>query len=900
MSGLEPWAVDGLSWLAGGSSMTSVGHRPPSAGPSESQVNIRAPGRQLGTLRRGRLEEAVSFADGSHRITVVSAPAGYGKTTLLADWSRNCGAVCAWLSFDPYANDSASLHHWIIRALQSVAGNLHGPVRAAVTSLDPVPGPDPVEDYRGVIRALEMLAEPLALVIDDLHLAGPALDDGLLGALVRSGPPGLHLVLSSRGDPALSLAAQRLRGTVTDVGARALAFTPDETSELLTLHGLDGSVEGIGLWNATGGWPVAITEGLVLREEGMPAATAFSPEPRRVFLDYVAQEILARCPVPLSEFVLRATTRNRITRQLAIDLCDDDDGAMLLEHCLQQGFFLAADHLGSAEETYTWQPLFAMACRTILSHRDPQLARALHGAAARHYQDVDVPTCVSEALLGGEPRTAMKSIGEHWLEMIVAGGAASLEQLCLRLPFPWSEDPEMLLVRSSCRALAGDLPSSITLGRRASSGMSGLGAARRRRFEANRALFELFVLGQGDPAAAARQGIRLVDLATEHPTAMLANGFFLLGRAQTRAGHPGKVAIDLLREATAAGSANGLTTVEVCAGAELALALAVNGDFSAAEEQGAVAIALAETCAWPCQASLAPVWVARGLVAYWRDDLDRADHDLARAMDVGSAPFPSDSLGMVYRILVDCATGDPVRIAASELAFRAFEAQEPHDSSWPVLAMVAAAKLREAAGDVEGAAAMVRPLARGGASPLADALVAELLRQAGETDKALVCTGALAEQANPLYVETSSALTEALIAYSAGESAVAHERLEYAVRCAEPESVLRPFVERRGDLLQLLVQHAAWGTAHDAFIASTLTHRPPEHVQRRQHSLWTLSEREREVLSHMRTLLTAAEIADSLFISVNTLKSHQQSIYRKLGATNRRSAVRIATARGLI
>jgi LuxR family transcriptional regulator, maltose regulon positive regulatory protein len=424
--------------------------------------------------------------------------------------------------------------------------------------------------------------------------------------------------------------------------------------------------------------------------------------------------------------------------------------------------------------------------------------------------------------------------------------------------------------------------------------------ARRRRFAVNRALFELFVLGRGDHEAAAREGYRIVDLATQHPAATLTNGLFLLGRNEARSFRPGKEATDLLRAATAAGRANGFTTIEQCAGAELALALSVQGDFTTAQQQGATVTDQAGAPAPACRPCLAPVWLASGIAAYWQDDLPRADRDLAEAADAGCGPFPVDSLGMVYRVLVACATGDPARITASDMALRAVDAQQRHDSSWPTLARVAAAKLREAAGDLRGAAAIAKPLARSGVSPLADALMAEVLRKAGEPEAALACVEALGEEANPPYIEASAALTEVLIADAAGESGVAHERLEYAVACAEPQSVLRPFVEHRADLLQLLVQHAAWGTAHDAFIASALAHQPPDPVRRRQRDFWTLSEREREVLSYLRTMLTAAEIADSLFISVNTLKSHQQSIYRKLGATNRRSAIRIAMARGLV
>lgn len=873
---------------------------PPSAGPYGRHANTQVPAGRLGTLRRRRLEEAVSFADGSHRTTVVSAPAGYGKTTLLADWSRNTEVTCAWLSLDPSVHDHGSLYRWIVRALHDVAADLRDPVRSAVLALHPNPGTDSQEDYHRVAQALKALSEPLALVIDDVHLTGHSLDRGLLGILVDAGPPELHLVLASRGDPALCLAAQRLRGAVTDVGSRDLAFTADETEELLTLHGFDGSAEGPGLWEVTGGWPVAIAEGLRLRADGTPPRGAFTPQPRRAFLDYVDEEILAHWPRPLSEFVLRTTTRNTISRPLAIELGARADGALLLEQCLEQGIILDDEPAEDAVQTYSWQPLFAAACRVILSRRDPALARALHAAAARHYQDLDVATCATEALLGGQPQLGAEAIAEHWLKMVVAGEAQTLEALCLRLPFPWSEDPEVLLARSASRALSGEATDAGLLGRRAASGPGELGTERRRRFEVNRELFRRFVLPHGDPAAAVQQGFHLLDLAAERSASTLACALFLLGRTQARATTSGKAAITLLETAVAAGKANDLITVEVCASSELAWALSVRGDFTAALKQSGTSIDKAQKCVRPHPSALASAWAARGMVAYWQDDLANAERWIGQAVELGSDPFPLDSVTVLHQVLIACATADPARIMAAELSFRAFDAQESHDSFWPVFARIITAKLHEATGDMAAVAAIVHPIAKGGVPPLADALIAELLRRSGEPEAARLRAGRLTEPMRPRYLETSGSLTQALVADATGEPAVAHERLEHAIRCAAPESVIWPFVERRGDLLQLLVRHAAWGTAHDAFVATVLAHRPPNYLGRHQQVTGPLSDREREVLAHMQTLLTATEIAAALFISLNTLKTHQQSIYRKLGATNRRSAVRLALARGLI
>ena len=122
--------------------------------------------------------------------------------------------------------------------------------------------------------------------------------------------------------------------------------------------------------------------------------------------------------------------------------------------------------------------------------------------------------------------------------------------------------------------------------------------------------------------------------------------------------------------------------------------------------------------------------------------------------------------------------------------------------------------------------------------------------------------------------------------------------MEHAAAVAERQSILHPFIERSADLEDLLVRHLAWGTAYESFITARTaqhghdhTHRPP--------SYWTLTERELEVLTYMRSMMTAADIAKGLFVSVNTVKTHQRSIYRKLGVASRREALRIAVERGL-
>jgi len=201
-------------------------------------------------------------------------------------------------------------------------------------------------------------------------------------------------------------------------------------------------------------------------------------------------------------------------------------------------------------------------------------------------------------------------------------------------------------------------------------------------------------------------------------------------------------------------------------------------------------------------------------------------------------------------------------------------------------------------GDLDGALGLVRPWANGGTSPLATMLLADLLRRGGAGGAARRCAQSLAATRRTPYIDTGLALTEALLADAAGDSATAHERVEHAAAVAERQSILHPFIERSADLEDLLIRHLAWGTAHESFLAARTaqhghdhTHRPP--------SYWALTERELEVLTYMRSMMTAADIAKGLFVSVNTVKTHQRSIYRKLGVASRREALRIAVERGL-
>ncbi|MCB5292848.1 LuxR C-terminal-related transcriptional regulator [Arthrobacter sp. SO3] len=867
------------------------------------QSKTRPPLRGLGALERPRLGDALTVATDAHRLTVITAPAGYGKSTFLGDWARTTDLPCAWLSLDRFDAQPARLFHGVVGAIQAAACQLPLPGNSALLALEQGLADDCAVSYDVLLGALEQLTEPIALVIDDFHLAGLELAGGIVGVLAASAPPTLRMILSGRGHPPIQLERHRFGEGLGELCAAELAFTQDEVAQVACSLGQDASFDAGPLWELTDGWPVAVHASLtaLAQARNLPGRITHTPPENLPLSNYIAEEVLEQLDPQLADFVLRATTCEWLGRRLAVELHGQPDGGLLLETCLRNGLFIEELEYCGGESMYRWHSLFAAQCRRILERRDPLLAERLHRVAARYYQDTDVCEGVNQALQGHAPRQAVMSIGRHWLEFLLRNGPPALEQLCLDLPAPWSEDSEMLMVRSVCRALDGDNDGASELSQRALSRTSELDSVRRGMLEGCRSLLEpLPVASRLDPRPPADDGGPLPDFPAEGHPATYSTALFLVAQAEFRLHRTGYQATVLLESAVDNRSDMKLEEAEIFAKAELALAYAVAGDLVTADELATLALEWADELDWSSQDRMAAAWLARGIACYWRDELKGARAHLAKALRLGTKLSTLGAVCVVYRILVDCATGDESHLADSGNVLDAFHDRGLYGVSWNAFHTIARAKIAEAGGDVDGALAIVQPLGSGGHAPLVDTLLAELLRRGGEVSAAERCARELKFQHRNRYLDTSISLTEALLAHGKRDEATTHERIEHAVRRAEPQSILRPFAERTSELAELLIRHAVWGTTHESFIAARMARHAKIQPHLRTRSYWTLTDREREVLAYMRSVMTAAEIAEALFISVNTVKTHERSIYRKLGAAGRRDALKTAAERGIV
>src|SRR5262249_52302288 len=268
----------------------------------------------------------------SRRLTLVAAPPGFGKTTLLAEWAAaEDGPAVAWLSVDEDDNDPARFFAYTAEALRRVEPELGGRALAALRS----PGADLVDVVLPLLlNDLVGLESDLVLVVDDYHLiANPDIHEALAYLIERS-PAGLHLVLATREDPPLPLGRLRARGELAELRVAELRFTDEETTGFLTeALGLELSAEDIARLQArTEGWPAALyLAALSLR--GRADASAFIERfagDDRYLVDYLTTEILARQSPELRSFLLRTSILKRFCGPLCDAVADRKDSVALL------------------------------------------------------------------------------------------------------------------------------------------------------------------------------------------------------------------------------------------------------------------------------------------------------------------------------------------------------------------------------------------------------------------------------------------------------------------------------------------------------------------------------------------------------------------------------------------
>lgn len=867
-----------------------------------SATKLTRPSVPAGTFARSRLHALMDAGSGD-LLTVVVGPPGSGKTVLVSSWARWARMPVAWLALD--GADSRPRRFWtgVARALRRA-----GVDNVAEPEPDAFKAGDAGDDYiTALVDALSDQPAPVVLVLDDFHEVGHAVV-AQVDRLLDWAPPSLRLVLVSRRDPPLRLPRLRLSGRVTEIRSGDLACTPEEVATLLAGAGTSLPAAVVArLWERTEGWMAPLVLAAIsLRTAASPEALVEQLDGQDLAIsDYLMSEVLAHQPDDVQTFLLQTSILDVLEGGLVDAVTGGTGGRGRLVSLTRDGVLVTPiDRRG---RWFRYHALFRDLLRAELSWRHPETVPRLHARAAAWYAAAgEDARALRHAVAAGSWDLASALASQRWIDLLVSGELDVLAPLLVELPEHSADDDVGLAVALAAVSLHHEPLEQATVRLRTARGALAHTAGRSTAATEGLALVELLHAGlTGEyrhALAAARKLLGRQDADAPIPDPGLRSLVLTyLGSAESWTGESTQ-AREHLRAALSAAEQARSPWLRLQALGYLALAEFNCGDVPAAQRRAEQALEVARERGWMRATAVGTAAMVAALVATQQCRFDEGEEYVRIAERVSLRSGPVRAAVAFPKLELLAAEGrhrdalDVVRAGLAEVG------------TWPVEVVLVnvlrawEARLMLACGDRAGADRVLEALT-GPEALLALSTRARLMiddghpRQAREAiASALTSEGAVAQS-----IRLDLWLVDALALDHLGDAAAAAKSLEQALDLAAPGDLLRPIVAHGAAILPLLKRHLRMGTNHGAMVDRALM--LIEGGQRRIKIGPTLpeplSERERQVLGFLPTIMSNADIAAELFLSVNTVKTHVRSIYRKLGVDNRREAVALARELGL-
>jgi len=415
-----------------------------------SKAQIEVPRTRPGTLSRPGLGELVSTKRPA--IAAVSAPAGYGKSTLMVEWILRDPRKSAWVSLTRSDNDPVHMLLLVATAVDEL-----GPVSSAIFDDLASPGVSILAQVVPLLAASLLAAEPFLLVLDDLHEVENQESRDALTLLFDHLPSGSTVAATSRAEIWLRLAHRRSRGEVLEVGPRELSFDVKEAAQVLTAAGVQLAPETVReLHRRTEGWPAGLYLGaLALRDAPDPAKAVekFAGDDRFI-ADYLRSEILDRAASSVRTFL----TRTAVLQELSGSLCDhvlDSSGSAETLDALEQAnrFLVPLDH---RRKWYRYHQLFQDLLGTELARAEPQLVPELHRRAADWYEAKGRPEAAIEHAQASGDRDRTANLVGRWIRpAYFSGRMATVDRWLASLTGAEIESYGLAILASGMYAFAG-------------------------------------------------------------------------------------------------------------------------------------------------------------------------------------------------------------------------------------------------------------------------------------------------------------------------------------------------------------------------------------------------------------------------------------------------------------
>ena len=904
------------------------------------QTKLFIPALRPNLVHRSHLDERLNQGlQQGCKLTLVTAPAGFGKTTLVSSWIRQLDHPAAWLSLDEGDNEPNSFIFYVIAPLQTIDQALGETAASLLQSPQP---PPPNTLLTLLINDLAALPNQVFLVLDDYHVIKNLEIHQALTFLLDHQPPPLHLIIVSREDPALPLHRLRGSGQMTGIYVRDMRFTSAEVASFLNkTMGLSLSQEDVAtLARRTEGW-VAGLQLAALSMQDMPNPSKFVSifaGDDRYISDYLISEVFERQPAQVQEFLLKTAILDRFSAPLCDAILGDEDQVAgiggpdqvqssqdIIERLDQSNLFIIS--LDNKREWYRYHHLFADFLRLRLRERPADEIAELHRRAAACYEDKGLLAEAIDHALAGEDFhrasrliewTALTTIFGHtqwatfleWMEALPAEMVRIRPQLSLNFAWAlfttgrWEDaEPHLNNVGLAIDSGEGIFESELMLGEVAtiramvayeSGDMLRCEEQARQALgllpEDNRMLRCVAILAVGmahlwgGDISVSRQSFYdaadMAQVADNKTVALFAVGF--LAQLEVREGHLQK-AEEHYQQAKRLGTVRGRTLLGPTGFACVEMGEALR-EWNELEEAKRVLAQGVELCLQQSgmlevilegQINLARTMLASGEWQNAAETMQQAEILLAELSGRGGNVLPIISMALAYRLRFWLAQGS-FNSADQWLAANGINADADISSV-----------------NEEFYILLIRLLIHQDRLQGAEKLLQQLLEAVGN-----------------IRSKVEILILQALLFQAQGNRGQAVAVLTRALRLAEPEGYLRLFVDQDKAIIPLLEQVAGRSTARANIepILAVIAEQP--HLEDRvavialspesKMLLEPLKDQEIRILRLMAAGLSNREIADEVLLSTNTIKVYASRIYSKLGTHRRGEAVARAQELGLL
>lgn len=873
-------------------------------------TKVRIPPAPHDLIARQQLTAALELGISKHRLTVVSAPAGYGKTTLLADWARSSSQRVAWVALSALENAPDRFLRYFLRAWEAVDPAI-GESPPAILLGAMMPDFDAV--LAGFVNAAGETPDPLVFVLDDYHLIDDSTIQSALAFLIAHFPAHVHIALAARGEPVLPLARYRARGELFELDVDDLRFGVEEARDFLRMcAGVELDAEAVAaLEEQLEGWVAGLQlASLSLRRLGMAGASAVSGR-QRYIADYLGEAVLDGVPAGIQQFLLRTSILERLCGSLSDAVSGGAESQQILEALERDGHFLVA--LDDEREWYRYHRLFGDYLRNELNRRFPEDVAGLHSRAARWYLERDLPDeAFHHAAAAEDVELLIQILDLYQIPRLFAGEFRQVERWLAELRPEWSERYPMLdLAQATYSIVSGSLEAGVACVDRVERRLSRNGASDIEGDLAKIAAFRCAVacfrneLEQAERyAELALRGLPPDDCAYRASTCHALGDTYRRNGRWEEARYCYRKALafaeelaPLARVGHAAHVEGALADLELARGRLLAAATHWRKALAAAQRQENWGRLPLPMIGW-----FHIRWAE--LLYEWNrlpESSGQLDLGLKRAELGGDAR--TQIAGYVVAARLALTAGE--HAAASDYLERARplldEASLP---DWAARCQRLQAELWLARGNNRSALRWAHEVAGEQASAdvpesgIARIAAARVMIATGE--RGALMDGAevlrdvrrMAEAHGRVATAIDAAAVESIACWQLGDRPGALVALEQALRMAEPDGYLRTFVDLGLPLARVLQAARDRDVLPDYVrqLLSLFAGAPDRAGGGASDLAEPLTPRELEVLHYLAAGLTNPEIAARLFISPQTVKKHAGSIFAKLGVHNRAAA----------